>query len=593
VKDVSMREAFAPISDYAAIGDRRAVALVRRSGSIDWFCTPSVASPSVFAALLDPARGGRFALAPEVPFTSERRYLADTNVLETIFVTGDGTVRVTDSLNLDNGTQLPWRELARRVECLSGSVPLRWEVSPRFDYGSSDAVAGRCGEVVCLTAADGHALVVSAWNAGSPILGDGTVSASVLLQAGEHALLALLDVGEGPRVLVQRDSVEKRIDVTATDWRRFAAAVQYDGPWRDDVVRSALALELLADASTGGIFAAATTSLPERVGGGRNYDYRFCWLRDMSFTLDALLNLGLLEQAHASYRWLLGATARTHPRLQPFYTLDGSAHPPERTLDLQGWCGSTPVRVGNGAAGQLQLGNFGDFFGATMHYVDRGHALDPETGARMADAAQLVCAIWRHDDAGIWELHQNRPYTISKMSCWAALDRAVELAARGQVPAQHTERWRRERDTIHRYVESECWSERRGAYTFYAGSDELDASLAVAPRLGYPGGEGRIQSTLAAIRSELGAGPHLYRYSGQDSQENCFVACAFWEAEALARLGRSEDAAELIDALLPHSNDVGLWSEEIDPVSGDLFGNTPQALSHLALINSACATAGS
>ena len=586
-------DAFAPISAYAAIGDRRAVALVSRGGSIDWFCTPSVASPSVFAAVLDPARGGRFALTPEAAFSSERRYLRESNVLETTFTTADGAVRVTDSLNLDNGTQLPWRELARRVECLSGSVPLRWEIAPRFEYGSSNAVAGQCGEAVCVTAPDGHTLMVSAWDAGLLNLGAGTVSGSVLMEAGARALLVLLDVGDGPRVLVERDSVEKRIDATAADWSRFAAAVIYDGPWRDDVVRSALALELLADAPTGGIFAAATTSLPEQIGGSRNFDYRFCWLRDMSFTLDALLNLGLLEQAHASYRWLLGATARTHPRLQPFYTLDGSAHPGERILDLQGWCGSTPVRVGNGAAGQLQLGNFGDFFGATMHYVDRGHALDPETGARLADAAQLVCAIWRHDDAGIWELHQHRPYTISKMSCWAALDRAIELAARGQVPARHTNRWRREREAIHRYVESECWSERRRAYTFYAGTDELDASLAVAMRLGYPAGEGRIESTLAAVRTELGAGPHLYRYSGQASQENCFVACGFWEAEALARLGRRDDAAALIDALVPGANDVGLWSEQIDPGSGELLGNTPQALSHLALINAACATADS
>ncbi len=585
-----MRDAFEPIADYAAIGDRCAVALVGRNGSIDWFCSPSIASPSVFGAVLDPELGGRFSLAPELPFTSERRYLPDTNVLETTFVTSNGVVRVTDSLNLDNGTQLPWRELARRVECLSGSVPLIWEVSPRFDYGSSKTVAERCGEVVCLTAPDGHTLVISSWDAGSPILGGGEVSGTVLLSAGSRALLGLLDVGSGPRVLVQRASVEKRIDATAADWRRVAARISYDGPWRDDVVRSALALLLLADAASGGIFAAATTSLPEQIGGSRNYDYRFCWLRDMSFTLDALLSLGLLEQAHASYRWMLEATARTHPRMQPFYTVDGCAHPAERTLDLQGWCGSTPVRVGNGAAGQLQLGNYGDFFGATTHYVDRGHVLDPESAARMAEAAEFVCAIWRHDDAGIWELHEDRPYTTSKMSCWAALDRALRLAALGQVPARHVDRWRQERDAIRRYVERECWSEHRGAYTFYAGTDELDASLAVATRLGYPAGEGRIQSTLAAIRSELGSGPHLYRYSGQASQENCFVACAFWEAEALARLSRTDDAAALIDALVAHASDVGLWSEQIDPSSGDLLGNTPQALSHLALINAACAT---
>ena len=584
-----MQDGFHPIGDYAVVGDRRAAALVGRDGSIDWLCTPSIGSPSVFAALLDPGRGGRFALAPDVPFTGARRYLPDSNVLETTFTTDVGTLRVTDSLNLDNGTRLPWRELARRVECTGGSVPLRWEVAPRFDYGKAAGSASRCGDAVCLTAADGRTLVVSGWGAGDAVPGDGTVSGSCVLRDGERALLAVLDVGAGPRVLVQRESIEERLAGTEADWRRFSAGISYDGPWRDAVVRSALALELLADAPTGGIFAAATTSLPERIGGDRNFDYRFCWLRDMSFTLDALLNLGLLEQAHASYLWLLGATARSHPRMQPFYTLDGSAHPEERELELQGWCGSTPVRVGNGAAGQLQLGNFGDFFGATMHYVDRGHALDPETGARLADVADLVCAIWRHDDSGMWELQSHRPYTTSKMSCWAALDRAIELAARGQAPARHTDRWRRERAEIYRYVESECWSERRRAYTFHAGTDELDASVAVATRLGYPAPGNRLDSTLAAIRAELGAGPHLYRYSGQAAQENCFVACAFWEVEALARLGRSSEAAQLMDALVPRANDVGLWSEEIDPGSGALLGNIPQALSHLALINAACA----
>ncbi len=584
-----MPDGFQPIGDYAAIGDRRALALVGRDGSVDWLCSPSIASPSVFAALLDPLRGGRFALAPEVPFASERRYLPDTNVLETIFTTDGGTVRVTDSLNLDNGTQLPWRELARRVECAAGSVPLRWEIAPRFSYGSTNGASSRCGEAVCLSAPGRQTLVASCWGAGPAVLGDGTVSGSRVLREGERALLALLDVGDGPRVIVTRERVEARVDGTIADWRRFAAGVEYEGPWRDEVMRSALALDLLADAPTGGIFAAATTSLPEQIGGRRNFDYRFCWLRDMSFTLDALLNLGLLEQAHASYVWLLGATGRTHPRMQPFYTLDGSAHPAERTLDLRGWCDSTPVRVGNGAAGQLQLGNYGDFFGATMHYLDRGHALDPETGARMADVANLVCAVWQNDDSSIWELHEHRSYTISKMSCWAALDRAIELAARGQVPDVHVDRWRRERDAIHGYVERECWSERRRAYSFYARSDELDASVAVATRLGYPASEGRLQSTLKAVRAELGAGPHLYRYSGQQAQENCFVACGFWEVEALARLGRSRAAVALMDELVATGTDIALWSEQIEPASGALIGNVPQALSHLALINAACA----
>ncbi len=580
---------FHPIGDYAAIGDRRSVALVGKDGSIDWLCCPSIASPSVFAALLDPNRGGAFALAPAGPYESERRYLPETNVLETLFRTGGGTLRVTDALNLDNGTQLPWREVARRVECVSGEVEVQWRVEPRFDYGSESPAAGRIGNAIGLTAASGHTLVLCAWDAGEPVLGEGEVSGGCRLRQGDRALLALLDVGNTPRVIPSREAVERRLDGTIEGWRRFAAGIAYDGGWCEHVVRSALALELLADAPTGGIFAAATTSLPEQVGGTRNFDYRFCWLRDMSFTLDALLNLELLEQAQASYLWLLRATSRSHPRMQPFYTLDGRAHPNERELKLDGWRHSRPVRAGNGAAGQLQLGNYGDFLGATCHYLEHGHQLDPGTAARIADVANLVCAVWDHDDSSIWELHTHRPYTISKMSCWSALDRALALAAAGQVPASHAARWRSAREAIYRYVEERCWSEERGAYAFFAGSDELDASLAVATRLRYPAPSGRLESTLAAIRDELGAGPHLYRYSGQASEENCFVACAFWEVEARARLGQAEAAATQMDELVEGCNDVGLWSEQIDPASGELLGNTPQALSHLALINAACA----
>ena len=373
-------------------------------------------------------------------------------------------------------------------------------------------------------------------------------------------------------------------------WQDWAQQVTYDGPWRSAVLRSALALKLLLHSSTGAIAAAPTTSLPERVGGDKNWDYRYMWVRDSSFTLDALISLGLQEEVQAAVSWLIAALERTAPQLRVFYKLDGQVPDEQHELDLPGYRGSRPVRSGNAAADQIQLGTFGDLFDTVWRYVEHGHVIDPHTGRLLADLADRCCDLWRSEDSGIWELPDDQHYTVSKMGCWAALDRAVKLSDAGMVPTGHPHRWVAERAAVRAWVDEHCWSASKRSYTFYAGTDDLDAATLLAGRSGFDRGE-RLAGTVAAVRDELGAGPYLYRYTGMDKEEGAFLACSFWLADALAVLGRPQEAREVIDGTLGAANDVGLLAEMVDPATGDLLGNFPQGLSHLALVNAADAYA--
>jgi GH15 family glucan-1,4-alpha-glucosidase len=574
---------YAPIREYAAIGDRRTAALVALDGSVDWLPLPSFSSPGVFAAMLDAERGGRFELRPEEPFRAERRYLPETNVLETTFETASGRVRVTDALALPGMPTLPWNELARRIEGDSGSVPMRWRVSPRFEWTERGEIERgpviRHGE---------HSLLVQAWDAGEPRCGDGEVSGSFKIAAGRRALLALGCFDSAPLLFSERDDVEARLDETVDYWRHWIGAASHDGPWHGPVIRSALALGLLVDAQTGAMAAAPTTSLPEAIGGSRNFDYRYAWLRDTSFALDAMLQLGMATQVHGTLSWVLSATRRTHPHLRPFFTLDGDYRPGSEELPLGGYRGSSPVLHGNDAESQLQLGNYGDLFETAWHYVSDANRLDSHTALRLPEVADLVCRIWRNPDASIWELGNPQDYTQSKLSCWVALDRALKLADAGELERPETARWRTTAAEIREFIESHCWSDERRAYTRYAGTDELDASVLLAARTGYGDlPDERMDGTIAALREELGRGPLLYRYSGMQDQEGAFVVCSFWLVEALALSGRVDEASEVMDAVCALANDVGLLSEEIDPESGELLGNFPQALSHLGVINAA------
>jgi GH15 family glucan-1,4-alpha-glucosidase len=455
-------------------------------------------------------------------------------------------------------------------------------VRPRLERraGVPVAVAGR------------DVVAVRAWEAGEPRVDGGAIEGGFDAVEGSAALIALCAAHQEPLVLPPRADVEARLEATAGYWREWAATRAYTGPWRDAVIRSALALKLLVHSPSGAIAAAATASLPEQIGGERNWDYRFCWVRDSAFTLDALLQLGCPGEADAFFWWLLHASQLTRPALQVLFRLDGAERAPERTLALGGDRGSRPVRVGTAAAEQTQLDIYGDVLQTALLHVRAGGRLDRETGRRLAAMADLVCRIWREPDSGIWEVRSEpRHFTHSKMMCWVALDRALALGDAGQLPARHAATWRAEALAIREFVETRCWSDRLGSYTRDAEREELDASLLLGVLLGYgaPDG-GRLASTVLAIRRELGRGPLLQRYTGEDGLaggEGAFLCCSFWLADALARIGRAGEATELMEELLALAGDVGLYAEELDPDSGEMLGNTPQGLVHLALVNAA------
>jgi GH15 family glucan-1,4-alpha-glucosidase len=589
-------DGYLPIDNYAVIGDGRSTALVGRDGAIDWLCLPDHDSQAVFAAILDASRGGTFSLAPTVPFEARRRYLPGTNVLETTFSAADGVVRVVDALTLPDAGLAPFRELVRRVEGLSGRVPMRWAFAPRFGYGArTRPIQRRSGRFV---AEDGAlALALGAWDAGSPVAGDGSVEAAFASQAGSRALLSLVVANQEPLVLAGRADSERRLDATIDFWARWSGEHSYDGPWKDAVIRSGLVLKLLVHAPSGSVIAAPTTSLPEELGGERNWDYRFCWVRDTAYTLDTLLKLGCLDEAHAFFWWLLHASQLTHPRLQVLYRLDGSPHAKEVVLDhLDGYRGSKPARIGNAAAGQRQLDMYGDLLDMALLYVEDGRRLDRDTGGELAEIADLVCELWRDPDNGIWEVRsKRRHFTHSKVMCWVALDRAIKLADDRQLPRDRIDRWRENADAIRAFVETNCWSEELGSYTRAADGTDLDASLLVLLLAGYcdPRSE-RASGTIDAVRRGLGRGPYLNRYSGEDGvsgHEGAFVTCSFWLVNALVLAGRRDEAKALMEDLLALRNDVGLLAEEIEPRTGDFLGNFPQGLSHLALANAAAAFA--
>jgi len=582
---------YAPLREYAAIGDGRTTALIASDGSIDWLCLPDLDSATVFAAVLDAERGGSFRLAPSARFTTERRYVPETNVLETTFTTGEGVVRVTDAMLLPGEGLAPARELARRVEGLSGRVPMRWRVEPRFAYGSRTPRMGRRG--VTPVATDGRqAIALSSWAAGEPTVDASSISGEFISRQGETALLVLSGADQEPLVLPRRADVESRLQTTVAFWRDWAAERTYAGPWREAVTRSALALKLLIHAPSGAIAAAPTASLPEQIGGERNWDYRFCWVRDSAFTLEALMQLGCPSEADAFFWWLLHASQLTHPRLRVLYRLDGGARAPESELELSGYRDSQPVRVGNGAVDQSQLDVYGDLLQTAWLYGRAANGLDPETGRRLAETADLVCEIWRQPDCGIWEVRSEpRHFTHSKMMCWVALDRAMRMADAGWLPQSHSSRWKAEAAGIRDFVETSCWSHELGAYVRSADSRELDASVLLGALMHYRGDhDPQLTQTIGALRRELGRGSLLYRYSGEDGLrggEGAFLCCSFFLVDALARAGHVDEAPEMMEELIGLANDVGLYAEQIDSETKDFLGNIPQGLVHLSLINAA------
>jgi len=578
-----------PLERYAALGDGRSVALVGADGSVDWWCVPNLDSEPLFDRLLDPA-GGRFSVTPVDACTVERRYRPDSNVLEQVFTTASGRARVTDSLNSGISGRLPWSELARRVEGLEGSVTFHIVVRPgrRLDRANSWREPSPHGDVLHV---DG---IICAFRTDDAVErtaeDDRGVEARLVTAAGSRATMALLASSDEPLILSGLAAIDARIDRSDQSWREWSGNLACDGRYAADLRRSALALKLLLFSPSGAIAAAATTSLPERIGGNKNYDYRYAWVRDAAFSIKAFLRVDATEEAKAAFSWLTATIRRHDGHIRTMYRLDGALSPEQRELDLPGYRDSRPVLSGNKARDQSQLGIFGDVLETAALFVERGHVLDLVTRRLLTQLADRCADLWRGRDAGIWELERQEHYTFSKMGCWAALDRAVALAAKGQIDTSHSDRWRRERDRIRDWIDAHCWSEGKQSYTLHPGTERLDAALLLGSRFGFERRD-RLVATREAVQRELGRGALVYRYSGMAEEEGTFIACGFWMAEALALQGDGVAAVRQMDAMLAAcGGNLGLLHEEMD-LDGHMLGNVPQALSHLALIQAATAIA--
>jgi GH15 family glucan-1,4-alpha-glucosidase len=578
-------DGYADLRSYAAIGDGRTMALIARDGRIDWLPIPDMNSPPAFAAILDAENGGFISLQPDPPFTVEREYVPSTNVLATTFRTAAGSVRITDSLNTGVAGRLPWAELARRIDGLEGSVALHAVVQLGTCLNTAAPWVQQTTHGAVLRV-DSVTMAVRCLAADDIIDGETRVSAEFVTSAGSRHLLGLVATEREPLFLASAQDIDDGVDRTADNWRAWSANFEWDGPWEAVVRRSVLSLKMLIYAPTGAVIAAPISSLPENLAGGKNWDYRFAWVRDTAYSLTALFRFGIREETHGAISWMLDTIREYGPEPHVFYQLDGCPAPTDlQRRDVPGWRGIGPVVSGNGASGQLQLGVFGDIFSIVRLYVENGNVLDADTGRMLASIADLACDRWRSKDAGMWELEPERHYTTSKLGCWQALTHAVRLCELGQIPGDPS-RWRSEAERIRDWVQTNAWSDAKGAYVWYPGTEQLDASILLHAISGFDRGD-RMRSTLVALRRELGCGPHLYRYSGADRDEGAFIACSFWMVSALQLVGCETEARSLMEELMDTANDVGILAEMINPDNGDFLGNLPQALSHLALINAA------
>lgn len=585
------------IQDYALIGDCRTAALVSRHGSIDWLCWPRFDSPSVFGALLDPA-AGRWSLQPVAPFSAKRWYIDNTNVLQTRLETPSGSVLITDLMPVASEEDkrallMPDHEILRIAECERGEVELEMRLEPRPGYAQRQVEIRDAGALgIRFEMRDGT--LVLRTDARTVRTIDRSVLARTTLRAGEalHASLTFAD--EWPAILPPLGEWSRQaVARSVAWWQGWTSRITYNGPSRDAVVRSALALKLMAYAPSGALVAAPTTSLPERVGGDLNWDYRFCWLRDASLTVRALFGLGCIDEADAFLSWLLHTTRLTRPKLRILYDLYGNLPARERILSqFDGYHGSRPVRIGNAATGQLQLDVYGEVIDAVTHFVGTGGAFDREVEQMLYGFGEYVCRHWNEPDEGIWEPRSGKGHnTHSRILCWTALDRLLHLQAKGHLPRAPVADFERTRERIRQDVMDHAWNGELGSYVARFGSERLDASLLLLAWYGFEdAGSDRMRGTYARIRRDLGAGNGLlYRYrTGESPGEGAFGICSFWGVEYLALGGgTAAEARETFERLCRYANDVGLFAEEIDPQTGAALGNFPQAFTHVGLINAA------
>jgi GH15 family glucan-1,4-alpha-glucosidase len=586
----------ANIQDYAIVGDGRSAALISNRGSIDWLCWPRFDSAPVFAAMLDPKIGGHWSIRPAEDSQSSRRYIQNTNVLETRLTTASGKIMLTDFMAVTSEEEKkrrlwPEHEFIRQVKCEQGEVELDIDVTPRIDYGRAVPKIKDSGKLGW-SIDTGTGVFIFRSDA-TVIWSEGGLSVTVTLKAGEMIAFSLTFSAEEPAVVPPLgDLVAQKLQLTVDWWRNWAAQSNYRGPYERQVMRSALVLKLLSYAPSGAIIAAPTTSLPERVGADLNWDYRFAWLRDAAFTVHALFGLGYRDDAEAFVDWLLHATRLTRPELRIIYDVFGERPPAEQELFyLRGYAGSRPVRIGNAASDQMQLDIYGEVVEAVYHFIGENKNLDRDMQKMLRQCAEYVCEHWREPDNGMWEYRdKRRHYTHSRLMCWVALDRVLKMHGRGQLNGINREKCEKERAHIRQEIEERSWNSERQTYVQDCGGDCLDANvLLLAYHEFEEASSPRMRQTHACIRKKLIPRPGLvYRNERSiELREGAFALCSFWEADFLARSGKFEEAREIFEAALSYANDVDLFAEEIDAESGDALGNFPQAFTHLGVINAA------
>ena len=587
------------IGDYAIIGDCRSAALISRQGSLDWLCWPCFDSPSIFGAILDTKKGGRWQICPAAPYKTSRTYVGPTNVLKTRFTTESGVLVLTDFMPVATEEHKRTRlsadhQIIRMLECVSGEVAVNVTYAPRPQYGSRDAKfidKGKLG----LRVDAGRGMLTLHSNLDFN-LAAGTACATRLMRAGETVTMVLTYSQESPEVLPVLDESRVSLQRTTNWWLDWAGQCSYKGPYAQAVLRSALTLKLLEFPSTGAFIAAVTTSLPEQLGGKLNWDYRYCWLRDASLIIGALCGTGFANEAEAFAEWMLHATRLTQPKLMVMYDIFGNLAKPEKKLEhLAGYADSQPVQIGNSARAQVQLDTYGEVICGASHIIkSKGAVVDRETSKVLVGFGKYVCKHWMEPDAGIWEPRgEPAVHTHSRLLCWVALDELLKMDEKGLLRKVPVELFRSTRDAIRRDIELHSWNDDLQSYTSEPGKQALDATLLMMALHNFEQPDtSRLQGTYKRVQEKLGAGNGLFyrnRAAGEP-EEGAFGICSFWAVEFLAMGGGSiEEANDAFKSLLGYANDLGLYAEEIDPSSGAALGNFPQAFTHVGLINAAIA----
>jgi GH15 family glucan-1,4-alpha-glucosidase len=587
-----------PIEHHGIIGDMHTAALVGIDGTIDWLCLPHFDSPSVFGSILDSEKGGHFSIAAAGETRRRQMYLPDSNVLVTRFLTPDGVGEVVDFMPVapDGGRKMPGEHsVVRLVRGVRGAIPFRLECRPAFDYARAVAKAVKTKGGVRFS---GAGLTLRLSTTLDLELREGAASANFLLEEGNEIPVVLSQDGEGPfssgPALLERCQRELKENVRF--WQDWIMKSQYQGRWREMVKRSCLVLKLLTFAPTGAIVAAPTASLPERLGGDRNWDYRYTWLRDAAFTVYAFLRVGFTEEANAFIRFLEERSRELAPGqgLSVLYRIDGSSNLPEEILPhLRGYRGSSPVRIGNAAAHQFQLDIAGELLDAIYLCNKYAEPISHDVWSNVRRLVDWVCANWKEPDEGIWEVRAGRhQFTFSKLMSWVAIDRALRLAEKRSLPAD-VARWREHRDALYETIMTRGYHARKKSFVQTLDGEALDASMLLAPLVKFVSPrDPRMLSTLDAVIRELETDHLVYRYDpalspdGVGGEEGTFSICTFWLAEALARAGRLEEARWTFEKMLGYANHVGLYAEEIG-LTGEALGNFPQAFTHLSLISAA------